>query len=206
MGRFGQHLCRELSLLDNEIMAVDTDEDALNAVEEYVSAIRIGDCTNEDVLKSLGVNEYDACIVCIGNNFQNSLEITSQLKDLGAKYVISKANRDIQAKFLSRNGADEVVYPNRDLAKRVAQRVSKDQIFDYIELTDEYSIYEITPMKHWIGKSIKESDIRAKHHLNIIGTKKNGQTKIMPLADHVIEEDEHLIVIGTQSDVEKVTK
>lgn len=205
LGRFGQHLCRELGELGAEVMAVDMEEAATDCVEQYVSAIRIGDCTNPDVLRSLGVNDYDACIVCIGNNFQNSLEITSQLKDMGAKYVISKANRDIQAKFLEKNGADEVVYPNRDLAKKLAEKVSSDHVFDYIELTDEYSIYEIAPHASWIGKSIRQSDIRAKHHLNVLGTKKNGETKIMPLADHVIEKDEHLMVIGTKKDIDKIT-
>lgn len=205
LGRFGQHLCRELGGLGAEVMAVDMDEAATDCVEQYVSAIRIGDCTNPDVLRSLGVNDYDACIVCIGNNFQNSLEITSQLKEMGAKYVVSKANRDIQAKFLQKNGADEVVYPNRDLAKKLAEKVSSDHVFDYIELTEEYSIYEIAPHPSWIGKSIRQSDIRAKHHLNVLGTKKNGETKIMPLADHVIEKDEHLMVIGTKKDIDKIT-
>lgn len=206
LGRFGQHLCRDLHELGNEIMAVDSDASAVDSVAEYVSASRIGDCTNPEVLKSLGVNDYDECVVCIGNNFQNSLEITSQLKELGAKNVISKANRDIQAKFLSRNGADEVIYPNRDMAEKLARRISTNHVFDYIELTDEYAIYEIPPLKSWIGKSIRESDIRAKYHVNVLGTKINGQTKIMPLADHVIEHNEHLIVVGTQKDVDKILK
>lgn len=206
LGRFGQHLCRELSELGNEVMAVDTDQNAVEAVADFVSATRIGDCTNAEVLKSLGVNDYDECVVCIGNNFQNSLEITSQLKELGAKHVISKANRDIQAKFLSRNGADTVVYPNRDLAEKLARMISTNHVFDYIELTDEYAIYEIPPLKAWIGKSIRESDIRAKYHVNVLGTKKNGQTKIMPSADHIIEEDEHMIVMGAGRDVDKIIK
>ncbi len=206
LGRFGQHLCHELYDLGNEIMAVDSDASAVDSVAEYVSASCIGDCTNPEVLKSLGVNDYDECVVCIGNNFQNSLEITSQLKELGAKNVISKANRDIQAKFLSRNGADEVIYPNRDMAEKLARRISTNHVFDYIELTDEYAIYEIPPLKSWIGKSIRESDIRAKYNVNVLGTRINGQTKIMPLADHVIEHNEHLIVVGTQKDVDKILK
>lgn len=206
LGRFGQHLCRKLNELGNEIMVVDSDASAVETVAEYASASRIGDCTNPEVLKSLGVNDYDECIVCIGNNFQNSLEITSQLKELGAVHVISKANRDIQAKFLLRNGADEVIYPNRDLAEKLARKVSTDHVFDYMELTDEYSIYEIPPLKAWIGKSIRESDIRAKYHVNVLGTKENGQTKIMPLADHVISKEEHLIVVGTEKDVDKILK
>ncbi len=206
MGRFGQHLCRELYTLGNEIMAIDTDEGALESVSEYVAASRVADCTNPDVLKSVGVTDYDICVVCIGNNFQNSLEITSQLKEMGAKYVVSKANRDIQAKFLLRNGADEVIYPNRDVAEKLARKVSTNHVFDYIELTGEYAIYEIPPIKDWIGKTIREADIRAKYHVNVLGTKKGGETKIMPLADHVIEESEHLIVVATQKDIDKIVK
>jgi trk system potassium uptake protein TrkA len=192
--------------LGHEVMAVDIDSNALESVSEFVSASRVGDCTNPEVLKSLGVNDYDACIVCIGNNFQNSLEITSLLKELGALHVVSKANRDIQAKFLSRNGADEVVYPNRDMAEKLARKVSTDHVFDYIELTEEYSIYEIPPLKSWIGKSIRECDIRAKYHVNVLGTKKMGKTKIMPMADHVIENDEHMIVVGTQKNIDKIVR
>ncbi len=206
MGRFGQHLCRELYNLGNEIMAVDMDESALEAVSEYVVSSRIADCTNAEVLKSLGVADYDVCVVCIGNNFQNSLEITSQLKEMGAKHVVSKANRDIQAKFLLRNGADEVVYPNRDMAGKLAKKMNTDHIFDYIELTEEYAIYEISPLKDWIGKSIREADIRKNYHVNVLGTKRGGETKIMPLAEHVIEDGEHLIVVATQKDIDRIVK
>ncbi len=206
IGRFAQHLCRELGRLGDEIMAVDISEEAVNSVSEYVSASRIGDCTDPEVLKSLGVNDYDMCIVCIGNNFQNSLEITSQLKEMGAKYVISKANRDIQAKFLQRNGADEVIYPNRDMAEKLARKVSMNHVFDYIELAGEYSIYEIPPLASWVGKTLKEADIRAKYHVNVIGTKASDSAKIMPLADYVIKPDEHLIVVGTQKEINKIVK
>ena len=143
MGKFGHHLCANLAKLDNEIMVVDEKEEMLEDLLPIVTSAKIGDCTNEDVLRSLGVRNFDICFVCIGTNFQSSLEITSLIKELGAKYVISKANRDIHAKFLLRNGADEVIYPDRDIAEKLAVRVSANHVFDYIELTEEYSIYEI---------------------------------------------------------------
>ena len=130
LGRFGTHLCQDLAKLDNEIMIVDKDEASLEDLLPLVVSAKIGDCTNEKVLKSLGVGNFDYCFVCIGENFQSSLEITSLLKDLGAKYVVSKANRDIHAKFLLRNGADEVIYPDRDIAEKVAVRFSANQVFD----------------------------------------------------------------------------
>lgn len=147
MGRFGQHLCRKMLKLNNEVMIVDRNEEAMEDLLPLVTNVKIGDCTNEEVLHSLGIGNFDLCFVCIGTNFQSSLEITSLLKEAGAKYVISKATRDIQAKFLLRNGADAVVYPEKDIAERIAVRYSADNVFDYIELDEEYSIYEIPPLR-----------------------------------------------------------
>lgn len=150
MGKFGYHLCRKLAELGNQILAVDEKEEALEEVLPIVTSAKIGDCTKVDVLKTLGVDNFDYCFVCIGENFQGSLEITSLLKEMGAKYVISKAVRDIQAKFLLRNGADEVIYPDRDIAERLANRCSASHVFDYIELSRECSIYEILPLANWV--------------------------------------------------------
>ena len=206
LGRFGTHLCKDLSRLNNEIMIVDQDESRLEDLLPLVVSAKIGDCTNEKVLKSLGVGNFDVCFVCIGNNFQSSLEITSQLKELGAKYVVSKANRDIHAKFLLRNGADEVVYPDFDIAEKVAVRFSANQVFDYTELGNGYSIYEIAPLPGWIGKSIKEVNFRAVYHANIIGVKADGSMKLTPGPDYVFQQDEHLMILGHQSDVEEIVK
>ena len=146
LGRFGHHLCRNMAELGNEVMIVDQREEVLEDLLPIVTSAKIGDCTNEEVLRSLGVANFDLCFVCIGTNFQSSLEITSLVKEMGARCVISKANRDIHAKFLLKNGADEVIYPDRDIAEKLAVRHSANHVFDYIELTDEYSIYEIPPL------------------------------------------------------------
>ncbi|MBE5962436.1 MAG: TrkA family potassium uptake protein [Lachnospiraceae bacterium] len=206
MGRFGHHLCMDLINLGNEVMVVDAKEENLEELLPYVTCAKIGDCTNIEVLKSLGVANFDLVFVCIGTNFQSSLEITSQIKELGAKYVISKANRDIHAKFLLKNGADEVIYPDRDIAEKLAVRFSANHVFDYIELTDEFSIYEIPPLEKWIGKSIREVDFRAKFHVSIIATKVGDQTKLLPPADHVFSRDEHLMVIGKKLDIDRILK
>lgn len=206
LGRFGTHLCQDLSNLDNEIMIVDQDEAKLEDLLPHVVSAKIGDCTNEKVLKSLGVGNFDICFVCIGNNFQSSLEITSLLKDLGAKYVVSKANRDIHAKFLLRNGADEVIYPDRDIAEKVAVRFSANQVFDYVELDNGYSIYEIAPLPEWIGRSIKDVDVRAHYNTNIIGITTDGSMKLTPGPDYIFQKNEHLMVIGHQRDLEKIVK
>lgn len=206
LGRFGTHLCNDLSRLDNEIMIVDQDESKLEDLLPLVVSAKIGDCTNEKVLKSLGIGNFDICFVCIGNNFQSSLEITSLLKELGAKYVVSKANRDIHAKFLLRNGADEVIYPDRDIAEKVAVRFSANQVFDYVELGNGYSIYEIAPLPEWIGRTIIEVNFRATYHTNIIGVKADGTMKLTPGPDYVFQKDEHLMVLGHQRDIEKIVK
>lgn len=206
LGRFGTHLCTDLSKLDNEIMIVDKDEAKLEDLLPYVISAKIGDCTNEKVLKSLGVGNFDICFVCIGDNFQSSLEITSQLKELGAKYVVSKANRDIHAKFLLRNGADEVIYPDRDIAEKVAVRFSANQVFDYVELGNSFSIYEIAPLPEWIGHSIMDVNVRVTYNINIIGIKDEEGMKLMPGADYVFEKDEHLMILGHEKDIAKIIR
>lgn len=206
LGRFGTHLCMNLSKLDNEIMIVDRLEESLEDLLPFVVSAKIGDCTNEKVLKSLGVGNFDICFVCIGDNFQSSLEITSLLKDLGAKYVVSKANRDIHAKFLLRNGADEVIYPDRDIAEKVAVRFSANQVFDYVELGNGFSIYEIAPLPEWIGHSIKDVNVRVKYSTNILGIKNENGMQLMPDADYVFQQSEHLMVIGHKTDIEKIIR
>ena len=206
MGRFGKHLCTNLARLGNQIMAVDENEETLEDMLEYVVSAKIGDCTNEAVLRSLGIDNFDICFICIGNNFQSSLEITSMVKELGGRYVVSKANRDIHAKFLLRNGADEVIYPDRDIAEKMAVRYSANHVFDYIELTEEFSIYEIPPLPEWVGKSIIELSIRNKYRISILATKEGERAKLMPTADYVIRADEHLMVIGKNEDVDGILK
>ncbi len=207
MGRFGNHLCRKMVELKNQVMIIDTDEEKLKAMMPVVTSAKIGDCTNVEVLKSIGVGNFDICFVCIGTNFQSSLEITSLLKENGAQYVVSKATRDIQAKFLLRNGADEVIYPDRDMAEKTAMRYSADHIFDYIELDEEYSVYEIPVLQKWVGQSIRNVNVRAKYNVSILGTRdENDKMQLLPGADYVFKADEHLMVIGRNEDVSRILK
>ncbi len=201
MGRFGRHLCMNLSKQGNQIMIIDEKEENLEGMLPYVVSAKIGDCTNEEVLRSLGIANFDVCFVCIGTNFQSSLEITSLIKEMGARHVVSKATRDIHAKFLLRNGADEVIYPDRDVAERLAVRFSANHVFDYIELADNYSIYEILPLEEWINKTLIELDMRNRYHINVIGTKQNGKVALMPAATHQIRPNEHLIIVGRKDDI-----
>ena len=168
LGRFGKYIAMKLDELHHQVLAVDLKEERVNEVLPYVTSAQIGDGTNEDFLASLGVGNFDVCIVAIGDDFQSSLETTSLLKELGAKMVVSRAARDVHAKFLLRNGADEIVYPEKQMALWTAMRYSSDHILDYIELDEEHAVVEITVPAEWQGKTVGSLDIRKKYNINII--------------------------------------
>ncbi len=205
MGRFGRHLATRMSELGNDVMIVDDNSEIINELSSNFTDACVGDCRNETVLKSLGVNNFDVCFVTIGENFQSSLEITSLLKELGAKRVVSKTNRDIQAKFLLRNGADEVINPEKDMAEKLAIRYNANKMFDFIELTPEFSIFEIPVFDHWIGKSVAELNIRNKYEINILAVKMNEELTPLPGSAHVFTEGEHIVVAGRIDTVTKLT-
>ena len=203
LGRFGKHIARKLHELNHEVMAIDKDEEKVEEVLPYVTNAQIGDSMNEAFLRSLGVGNYDVCIVAIGNDFQGSLETTSLLKELGAKMVVSRAARDVQAKFLLRNGADEIVYPEKQLATWTAIRYSADHIFDYIELGGEYAIFEIAVPDAWKGRTIGQLDIRKKHNINIMATKRNGKLDMNVTPDTMLSGEETMLVLGKNKHIHK---
>lgn len=205
MGRFGKHLSRKMQELGNDVMIIDKDEERVSEFASEFTDSQIGDCRIEAVLQSIGVNNFDICFVAIGEDFQSSLEITALLKDLNAKWVVTKASSDIQKKLLLRIGADEVVYPERDTAEKLAIRSNAKNIFDYIQLTDEYSIYEIPIINSWIGKTIIELAIRRKYKVNIIAVKNANSLDPVPSPLYTFKEGDHIIVIGKSSDVFKLT-
>ena len=207
MGSFGHHLCRALAEQKCEVMVVDRVSETLEDVLPLVVSAKVGDCTNEEVLRSFSVESFDACFVCMGdNNVLGSLEITSLLKELGAKKVFSKADDDVQAKFLLRNGADEVIYPEQEVAVSLAVSESSDSIFDCIHLTADYSIYELQPMDRWLGKGLKELNFRVKYHLTIIAAMRDGVIRPNLSPDYVFKADEHLLVLGRIEDIRKVIR
>ena len=201
LGSFGRFAARKYAQLGNDVMVVDTDERAVNDMIPYVTSAQIADCTNEQVLRSFGVENFDVCLVAVGENFQSSLEITSLLKDLGARRVISKATRDIQAKFLLRNGADEIVYPDKDMAENLAVRTSSNHIFECIDITEELSIYEIAAPKAWIGRSVAQVDVRRKYNITILACKNGDVVTPITSADYQFNQRDHLMVLGKERDV-----
>lgn len=206
LSHFGKHVAEELADLGHEVMAVDINEEKVNEILPIVTNAQIGDSTNEEFLKSLGVGNYDVCMVTISENFQNSLETTSLLKELGASYVVSMAKRDVQEKFLLRNGADEVVYPEKQVAKWAAIRYSADHLLDYVELDDEYGIFEVEVPLAWIGKTVGQVDIRKKYNINIMAYRQNGKLDASVSPDTLLTDQITLLVLGEYKALQKCFK
>lgn len=203
LGRFGKFIAMKLHSMGHQIMAVDTNEERVNSVLPYVTNAQIGDSTNEAFLSSLGIRNYDACIVTIGDKFQNSLETAYLLKELGAKKVIARASREIQEKFLLHNGADEVVYPEKQLASWTAIRCSSEHILEYIELDDEYAIFELAAPMEWVGKTIVQLDIRKRFGINVLGIRENSRLNMSITPDTMLCRGASLLVLGHEKAVHK---
>ncbi len=202
-GRFGRRIARRLSEMNTEVMAVDRVEDRVRAVSDYAAKVLVGDASSAEFLKSLGVRNFDVCIVAIGDDFLSSLEVTSLLKELGARRVIARAARDTQEKFLLRNGADEVVYPEKQMANWLSLHVSSDNQFDFLELADGYGIYEFLVPEPWIGKTIGELDIRSRYRLNILAVRSGTSMVIAVGTDYRFDHNQTVIALGAQEDIRK---
>ncbi|MBO5237829.1 MAG: TrkA family potassium uptake protein [Lachnospiraceae bacterium] len=203
LGRFGKQIVKKLDEMKHEVLAVDINEERVQAVLPYATNAQIGDSTDGKFLRSLGVSNFDVCIVAIGDNFQNSLETTSLLKELGAKMVVSRAARDVHAKFLARNGADHVVYPEKQLATWTAIRYSSDHVLDYIEMEQDFSIFEVEVPKNWIGHTVQQINIRKEYQLNIVAIKNNGFLNPEVGPDYCFDGNETIWVIGKNKNIQK---
>ena len=203
LNNFGKLVAKQFHQLGHDVMAIDQDENRVNEILPYVTDAQIGDSTNENFLKSLGINNFDVCIVALAEDFQVSLETTALLKELGSKLVVARADRDVQAKFLLRNGADEVINPEKQFSEWVAIRYSANHILDYIKLDDQHAIYEIPVPKDWIGKTVGQLDVRKKFGIYILGLKEDGKT-ILPIApEMVLNKKKTMLVLGENKSVQK---
>ena len=203
IGRFGYHLIDQLNKAGDQILAVDSSEERLEPVLGMVTSSLIGDATNETFVRSLGVENFDVCFVAIGDDFQASLETTSMLKECGAKYVVARAARSVQKKFLLANGADSVVFPEKQLAEWAAIRWCSGRVVDYLDYPGDFSIFEIKVPKEWIGKSLAELGIRQKLHLNVLSIKRNGEVVLEFPADFLFEEGDTVTLFGADKDIRK---
>lgn len=203
-GDFGRNLARKLMSIGNEVLIVDIHEEKINKIAPFVTRAQVGDCMDRDVLLEFGVRNFDVCFVCISENFQSSLEITSLLKELGASHIVATSDSENQSYLLAKIGADDVVYPEKDMADRTAMKYSMHGAFDYIELSPEYAIMEISVPEAWIGSTISALNIRLKHHINVLGVR-NG-SHIIPIirADHEFKKEERIIISGEKEDISKL--
>lgn len=203
LGRFGKHVAIKLNELGHQVMAVDKQEQRVDVILPYVTNAQIGDSTDEEFLASLGVRNFDVCIVAIGDDFQSSLETTSMLKELGAKFVVARAARDRHARFLLKNGADEIVYPEKQLASWTAIRYSSDHIFDYIAVDGDYAIFEVSIPQSWDGRTVGELDVRRIHNINIMAIKHKGKMNMDVTPETVISAQDTMLVLGKNRDIQK---
>ena len=201
-GNFGTMLARQMNALGYDLMIADIREAPINAVLPYVTDAQIGDCTDPAFLRSLGIDSYDLCFVTISENFQTSLESTSLLKELGAKRVISRAKNEIQEKFLLRNGADEVVYPEKQVALRLATKYASEQILDFIQFDGGYAIYEMAVPAEWEGKTLPQLDLRRKYDINIISLLRNGHVTV-PRPDEAFQPDDVVYAVGEMKNIQR---
>ena len=206
LGRFGRHMAQKLHDLHHQVLAVDKDERRVQDALTYVTNAEIGDATDPALIDALGVREFDLCVVTMGHDLQASLEITSLLKKRGAPFVLARVARDAHAQFLLSCGADEVIYPEKQMARWAAVRYSSNHIFDYIRLSPEHAIYETEIPDSWIGHTVVDLAVRQKYHLNIQAIRKNGQVIPMPGPTHLFSHDEGSILLGSEKDVQKFVR
>ena len=203
LNNFGVYMAKQLRELGHQVMAVDKREDRIDAILPFVTDAQIGDSTSEPFLRSLGINNYDVCLVAIGNDFQGSLETASLLKELGAKLVVARADREVQAKFLLRNGADEVINPEKQIAEWAAIRYASNHILDYVKLDEDHAIFEITVPRDWVGKTVGEIDIRKRFGINIMAVKENGHMNLTVTPDTVLSGNRTMLVLGEHRAIQR---
>ena len=206
VGRFGKSVAMKLNELGHEVMAIDKHEDRINDILPFVTDAQIGDSTKIAFLRTLGVANYDLCIVSIVDDFQSSLETTSLLKELGAKKIIARAGDEIHRKFLLNNGADEVVFPEKQVAEWTAIRYTTDHVIDFIALDSEYAIYEVSVPEQWVGKSVAELDIRKKHDINILAIRDSDRHSATVSGDTVFGDTQTLLILGKWKNIKKIFK
>ena len=205
LGRFGRHMAQKFLENGHQVLAIDSNEERADDAVGAIQQILIGDATDERFMESLGVNNFDLAVIAISENFQTVLEVTVLLKDLGCKFIVARATRDVHKKLLLRNGADYVSYAEREVAERLAIKFGADNIFDYLELTPEIGIYEIAVPKTWLGKSMVELSIRTEYHVSVMATKKQNKIYLLHHPSHVFEQDESVMVMGTMEDIKRIT-
>ena len=208
LGRFGENLAVSLSALGNEVLAVDKEPRLIQAISDRVTRAVVGDCVDEKVLRSIEILDFDCVVVAMSGNLEASIVITHLLKKNGVKKVVSKATNELHAEILTNVGADLIVFPERDMAEKLAENLSSSRILDYIELSDRYSIAETAAPSEWVGKTLRSMNVRGNYGINVVAVKKSGEKEITLSVDpdSAFAEDDIVVLAGENEQIKKLTK
>lgn len=204
IGRFGSSVAKTLCGLGHEVLAVDRNQDRIQEIADYVTHAVQADATDEEALKSLGIRNFDAVVVSIGDDIQSSIMIALLCKEMGVKFVVGKAQNDLHAKVLYKIGVDKVIFPERDMGMKIAHHLASTNIIDYIELASDYSLVEVTAIPEWVGKSLRQINMRAVYGLNVVAIKRGEDVLISPKGEDVINEGDVLVTIGKNDYIKKL--
>lgn len=204
LGRFGLSVAKTLYALDNDVLVIDSNEEAVQEIADSVTHAVQMDATDEGALRSLGIRNFDVAVITIGKDIQSSIMVTLLIKELGVKYIIAKAHNELHAKVLYKIGADRVILPEKDMGVRVAHNLVSSSILDYIELSPDYSIAEIVSPGEWHGKTLRELNVRVKYGINVMAIKKEKDINVSPGADDRVEPGDIIVAIGGSDDLSKL--
>lgn len=206
LGRFGSALARQLCKLGAEVLALDVKGDLVQQVANDVTHAVVGDAQDKEVLRALGVRNMDCAVIAIGDNLAASVLVTMNLKELGVPYIVCKAHDETHRKVLEKLGANRVIIPEYEYAQRLARTLNSHNVLDYIELSEDFGILDVPAPKTWIGKTLRELNVRAKLEVNIIAVENDGKTNVSPTADYAVREGDTLVILGDNVALEKVQK
>ena len=206
MGRFGAEVARRLCELGCEVLAIDNNEDLIQPMADEVTQAVVADARDQSVLRALGVKEFDCAVVAIGGSLADSVLATMNVKELGVKHIVCKAHDEVHRQVLMKLGADQVVIPEQENALRLARSLSSFNVLDYIELSDDYGIIDVPAPQSWVGKTLKELNVRAKLGVNILAVKQDGKINVSPAADDVICQGDVMVVLGDTAALKAVQK
>lgn len=205
LGRFGKSLAQTLYDLGHEVLGVDGDEKIVQEFSRHITHTVQAEVTSEDFLKSMDIRKFDAAIVAVGSNMQVSIMATVILKELGARFILVKAQDDFQEKVLYKIGADKVILPEKDIGIKAARNLATDNFFDMIEISPDHSIISISPPESWYGKTLGELAVRTKYGINIIAVNGGNSTNVIPNANTLIESNSVITVMGMNDDLKRVS-
>lgn len=205
LGKFGKSVAQTLAENGKEVLAIDSSEEVIQDISDFVTHAVQADVTDGDALKALGVGNFDVAVIAISNNLQASIMSTILAKEMGVPFVLAKAQNDIHKRVLEKVGADKVIFPEREIGVRIANNLISETFVDFIELSDDYSIVELSVVDEWVGKSLKELNMRVNYGINVMAIRKGDNISITPGPDLILQSSDILVVIGGNADLRKIS-